>query len=857
MLRTVLDTIPVRVFWKDRDSVYVGGNRALAQDCGYDNPEALVGKTDFDTVSVATAELYRADDRRVMETGEAKLNFEEPQRRRDGSVGWLRTNKVPLRDQQGRVIGVLGTYEDITERKQAEEALAQERELLATVINLLPDSVYVKDRDSRFLLANQVVATRLGKARPTDVLGLTDGDFYPVATAAGYRADEEQVLAGAAIREKEEHVVYPQGQVLTVLTTKVPLRNRQGDVVGLVGVGRDITERKRAEEALRQSEEKFRSLVETTSDFIWEADAAGRYTYASPQVKTLLGFAPEEVLGKTPFDFMPPEEAAKVAATFQALAAAKAPLVNLENVNRHRDGRQVILETSGTPILNAAGELCGYRGVDRDVTERRQAEDQLRVLAEMLDITPVAIMIHSFDGQIHYANRHAPELHGYTVEEFLRLNLRELDVPESAALIEQRMNLLREKGEASFEVGHYRKDRSVIPVMISTRHTVWRGQPVILSVGMDITERKRAELILQESEQKFRALFENMAEGVALHEIVCNAQGEPVDYRLLDVNPAYGRQTGLLPEQARGRRASELYGISEPPYLKEWTEVARTGKPRTFEAFFAPLGRHFHISTVSPKPGVFATVFEDITERKRNEEELRRKNEELERFTYTVSHDLKSPLITIKGFAGALLQDAEAGRFDRVQGDLKRIAGATDKMAELLNDLLELSRIGRIMNPPSEVNLEHLVREVVELLAGPVSQGQVEIAVHPGLPVVVGDRQRLREVFQNLIENAIRFMGGQPRPRVEVGQRLDGAERVFFVRDNGAGIEPRYQETVFGLFNKLDAKTPGTGIGLALVRRIVEVHGGRIWVESEGRKRGATFCFTLPLTTPKRKESQP
>lgn len=245
-----------------------------------------------------------------------------------------------------------------------------------------------------------------------------------------------------------------------------------------------------------------------------------------------------------------------------------------------------------------------------------------------------------------------------------------------------------------------------------------------------------------------------------------------------------------------------------------------------------------------------ADVAWQIIRTKQHEQELRDKNIELERFTYTVSHDLKSPLITIKGFAGALLRDIAAGKHDRLQGDLRRVAEAADKMGDLLADLLELSRIGRIMQPPTEVNLNKLLLEVVEQLNGPITQRGAQVTVQGHLPMVWADGRRLGEVWQNLIENALKFSGKQRPPEIEIGMRGTGADRVYFVRDNGIGIEPRYQETVFGLFNKLDAHTEGTGIGLALVRRIIEMHGGRIWIESQGAGTGTTFCFTLPSSPP-------
>ncbi len=226
--------------------------------------------------------------------------------------------------------------------------------------------------------------------------------------------------------------------------------------------------------------------------------------------------------------------------------------------------------------------------------------------------------------------------------------------------------------------------------------------------------------------------------------------------------------------------------------------------------------------------------------------DLAAKNAELERFAYTVSHDLKTPLVTIRGFAGLASTDLAAERADRVRQDLGRIVAAADKMHRLLDDILELSRVGRVVNPPEDVPLGELAREAVELVRGQLAPRGVEVAIAPGLPVVRADRRRLVEVFQNLVENAAKFAGDRANPRVEVGMRSTGGDRVFFVRDNGRGIEPRFLERVWNLFEKLDPAAEGTGVGLALVRRIVEAHGGRAWAESDGPGSGATFCFTLP-----------
>jgi light-regulated signal transduction histidine kinase (bacteriophytochrome) len=243
---------------------------------------------------------------------------------------------------------------------------------------------------------------------------------------------------------------------------------------------------------------------------------------------------------------------------------------------------------------------------------------------------------------------------------------------------------------------------------------------------------------------------------------------------------------------------------------------------------------------------------DEITERQRVEAERERliaeqeaKNAEMERFTYTVSHDLKSPLITICGFLGLLEQDALRGNVERMQTDITYIHTAAATMQRLLDELLELSRIGRVVHPLTEIPLSALAHEAVTLVGGQIAARGVQVHIAPNLPVVLGDRQRLLEVLQNLMDNTVKFMGTQPTPRIEIGCRQAEQETVYYVQDNGVGIAPQYHEKVFGLFERLESGGDGTGVGLALVKRIIEVHGGRIWVESAGQGCGSTFCFTL------------
>jgi len=271
--------------------------------------------------------------------------------------------------------------------------------------------------------------------------------------------------------------------------------------------------------------------------------------------------------------------------------------------------------------------------------------------------------------------------------------------------------------------------------------------------------------------------------------------------------------------------------------------------------------RYYEASVIKNDVGTVIAMVRDITLRKWAETEredlinkleiqkaeLEDKNAELTQFAYTVSHDLKSPLVTINGYLGYIEQDAMSGNIERLKKDTQRIQEAVNKMHALLTELLELSRIGRMMNQPEDAPFNDLVKEAMDIVHGQLESRRITVLTQPNLPAVRGDRQRMIEVLQNLIDNASKYMGDQIDPLIEIGQQgVEDGKPIFFVKDNGIGIAPEYHERIFGLFNKLDAKSEGTGVGLALVKRIIEFHGGRIWVKSEAGL-GSTFYFTMPV----------
>lgn len=368
----------------------------------------------------------------------------------------------------------------------------------------------------------------------------------------------------------------------------------------------------------------------------------------------------------------------------------------------------------------------------------------------------------------------------------------------------------------------------------------------------ELNERKHAEEALAFSEEKFSKAF---------HVVPVLMSIEDANNNFIDVNTAFIKAIGHKREDVIGHQASSLNMWTSPDDHKAVRDaMAEHGRLKELEMRYRrKSGETGYVLMSTEKFEVAGRSYTitsalDITERKRVEAErekliaeLEAKNAELERFTYTVSHDLKSPLVTINGFLGYIEKEAIEGNIERLKMDVQRIASAVNKMQRLLNELLELSRIGRLMNPSETVPFEEITNDALKIVQGRLANGNIRVILQPGLPAVHGDRQRLTELMQNLLDNAAKFTGDQPEPRIEIGQRgEEHGKPIFYVKDNGIGIAPEFHERIFGLFNKLDPNVEGTGVGLALVKRIIEIHGGRIWVESEAGS-GSSFLFTLPV----------
>ena len=368
---------------------------------------------------------------------------------------------------------------------------------------------------------------------------------------------------------------------------------------------------------------------------------------------------------------------------------------------------------------------------------------------------------------------------------------------------------------------------------------------------LTLHRRQQLMVALAASEERYANLLRLAPDAIFVHT------GGRVSF----ANPAAARTLGIATaEELVGRHVAEFAPAEQRSRIIERLAMEEpSAKPWIASR---PDGSRVHLDAVGmviepgrpDSPPTRLVIARDITERRRAEAERERlihaleaKNAELERFTYTASHDLRSPLITIGLYLSHVEEQLAKGDEGAVRDDLKRIKRAAGKMDRLLKDLLQLSRVGHVMGPAEITDLNAVVEDAVSLTQGRLQARGVQIEAASNLPEVIGDRDRLIEVVQNLLDNAAKFMGNQPSPRIRIGSWSDGGEAVVFVEDNGIGIDPSHRERIFGLFDKLDAQGEGTGVGLALVKRIIEKHQGRIWVESAAASTGTRFCFTLPL----------
>ena len=494
IVRAVIDAIPDQIFVKDLEGRFIVANRRLSAWAGVSEPLHLAGKTDFDFFPRETADKFRADDRDVMTRGEPRLNIEEEIRSLTGFRGWALTTKVPLRDRRGAISGVIGIVRDITERKTLEKSLDDERVLLRTFIDGLPDCMFLKDRDGRFLLGNKALAELMGAADTQDLAGKTDADYYPAERAARFAAEERAVF------ERGEKLVnqaapWPVGgETRWFLVTKAPLRDRNGTITGLVGVSRDVTEQHVAEGALARERMYLTSLMDNFPGYVYFKDLQSRFLLTNKaHARQFKLNSPSEAVGKTDFDFFSAEHAQAAYDDEQRILQTGQAVIDLEERETWPDRPDTWVSTTKLPLLDEHGAAIGTFGVSQDISRRRLAEERNLRLAAMVEYSNDSIIGIDLEDNVTSWNTGAEKVFGYPAAEMIG---RPLTLLITAEVVERlptiKESLLHQGRAQQFESTVTRKDGKKISVS-STLSLIQDGQLRIVGttlISRDITEQK-------------------------------------------------------------------------------------------------------------------------------------------------------------------------------------------------------------------------------------------------------------------------------------------------------------------------------------------------------------------------------
>jgi PAS domain S-box-containing protein len=502
MLQLVLDNIPQRIFWKDRNFNYLGCNQTFANDAGLKSPEEIIGKHDFELSWKDSAHLYRADDTYVMENEIEKVNFEEPQVRTDGTSIWLRTSKVPLRNIEGKVIGILGNYDDITEQKKAEIAIWESRQMLQLVLDNIPQRIFWKDRKSNYLGCNKVFANDASLESPEEIVGKTDFELFEKESAQLFRNDDAYVVENEIEKLSfEEPQARLDGTTGWLRTSKVPLRNYDGEVIGVLGSYEDITEKKNAEQALLENEERLRLALTSANQGLYDLNIQTGNAIVSDEYATMLGYDPKtfkETNAKW-LERLHPDDAEKIGKVYHDYINNLIPEYRIEFRQRTKSNKwKWILSLGKIVERDENGKPLRMLGTHTDITERKNAEKALVQSEEKFRSVFVdshdCIYITSSDGKIIDMNKPGLNLFGLTKEEINEVNA--LDLYKDVEDRERFLNELQNKDYVKdYSVKLVNKSGKIIDCLISSSSRKDEHGNIVGYQGVirDVTSQKEAE----------------------------------------------------------------------------------------------------------------------------------------------------------------------------------------------------------------------------------------------------------------------------------------------------------------------------------------------------------------------------
>ncbi|MBU2257910.1 MAG: PAS domain S-box protein [Candidatus Omnitrophica bacterium] len=678
--------------------------------------------------------------------------------------------------------------------------------------------------------------------RPEEIIGKHFSCFYSKEDVQSGKPEHELEEAAAQGRcEDEGWRVRKDGNRFWANAIISAVYNSEGEILGFSKVTRDLTERKKIEVALYKSEERFSQVAATSGDWIWETDIQGRYTYSSLVVEKILGYKPEEVVGKYFYDFFHPDEREELKKGAFEVFAKKEAFKDFTNRNIKKDGQVVILETSGVPLIDADGKLIGFIGVDRDITKRKEAEEALRESEEKFRL----IFDNAADGMLlanietkkfEFGNKMILEMLGYNSEEIKNLSLSNIHPPEDLLRIVEGFEG-QAKGEIKLVADALtkRKNGTVFYADITAYPIVLSGRKYLMGIFRDITESKETKDALLHAAEEWRTTFDSISDMVSIIDR---------DYKIIRVNKSFADRLKMRPQEVIGKTCYELFhGTKEPSAACPHKCTLETKMPQRSEYLEPHFDMYLEVTTspiFNEKGDIIASVHiaRDISHRKKLEKSQRLA--ELGKLVADMAHEVNNPLMIISGNAQLSLLDETLN--EEVKNNLKIIHEETNRAKDIIQGLLKFSRPTK--GERKETDINQSIASIAKLIEHQFSLTDVTIKkdLKPGLPAILIDEKQIQEVLMNLLNNAKEAMPGEGT--IDISTSLEQDFLRIDIKDSGVGMDEETLSRVFEPF--YTTKEKGTGLGLAVCLGIVKAHNGELKFESHPGK-GTIATVLLPI----------